>query len=46
MGEVGFAYFLKRDGRHHSWAKYFWLIEPSAQAADHVRLAYHNTQLP
>jgi len=44
-GEVGFAYLLKRYGQRHSWAKYFWLVEPSAQAANHVRLAHHNTQL-
>jgi hypothetical protein len=45
-GEVGLAYFLKRYGQRHSWAKYFWLIEPTAQTISHARCAYLNSQLP
>jgi hypothetical protein len=43
-GEVLMAYSLKRlDG--HKWSRALWLLEPSCQAADHARWAWHNSQL-
>jgi hypothetical protein len=46
VGEVVLAYELKRFSRKHRWARWMWLVEPSWQTVQHVRVASHNEALP